>query len=73
MEESKLKLSDQQLDELMDVFFEAMETNHKGEIGLDQFKAFLSEYPEVAENLSIRYQKLCTFSSSQPIPGCGPE
>ncbi|CAB3980388.1 NADPH oxidase 5 isoform X1, partial [Paramuricea clavata] len=53
MEESKLKLGDQQLDELMDVFFEEMETNNKGEIGLDQFKAFLSEYPGVAENLSI--------------------
>jgi Ca2+-binding EF-hand superfamily protein len=64
MEESKLKLGDQQLDELMDVFFEEMETNNKGEIGLDQFKAFLSEYPGVAENLSIRYQKLCTFSPS---------
>ncbi len=54
MEESKLKLDEQQVDELMDVFFDELETNDNREIGLEQFKAFLSEYPGVAENLSIR-------------------
>ena len=61
MEESKLKLDDQQVDELMEVLFEEIETNHKGEIGLDQFKAFLSEYPGVAEHLSIRYQNCLRY------------
>ncbi len=54
MEESKLKFDDQQINELMEVFFDEIERNDKGEIGLEQFKAFLSEYPGVAENLSIR-------------------
>lgn len=54
LEESKLKFDDQQVDELMEVFFEEIETNAEGEIGLDQFKSFLSKYPGVSENLSIR-------------------
>ena len=54
MEESKLKFDDQQINELMEVFFDEIERNDEGEIGLEQFKAFLSEYPGVAENLSIR-------------------
>ena len=55
MEESKLKLGNQQIDELMEVLFEEIEINENGEIGLEEFKTFLSEYPGVAENLSIRY------------------
>lgn len=54
MQESKLKLDDQQFDELMEVFFDEMETDEEGKIGLEQFKSFLLEYPGVAENLSIR-------------------
>ena len=55
MEESKLKLGNQQIDELMEVLFEEIETNENGEIGLEEFKTFLSDYPGVTENLSIRY------------------
>ena len=55
LEESKLKLDKQQIEELMEVFFEEMKTDDNDQISLEQFKAFLSEYPGVAENLSIRY------------------
>ena len=55
LEESKLKLDDQQVDELMEIFFEEIESEKVGLIGLDEFKSFLSKYPGVAENLSVRY------------------
>ncbi|CAB3988696.1 NADPH oxidase 5, partial [Paramuricea clavata] len=61
MEESKLKFDEQQVDELMEVLFEEIETNHKGEIGLEQFKAFLSKHPGVTEHLSIRYQNCARY------------
>lgn len=54
LEESKLKLDEQQVEELMEVFFEEMRTDDNDQISLEQFKAFLSKYPGVAENLSIR-------------------
>ena len=54
LEESKLKLDDQQVDELMEVFFEEVDPENEGLIGLDEFKAFLLKYPGVAENLSVR-------------------
>lgn len=56
VEESKLKLDDQQIDELLEVLFEGMDTDNSGEIGLDEFKTFLANYPDIAENLSIRYE-----------------
>ena len=54
LEESKLKLDDQQVDELMEVFLDEMDSEREGLIGLDVFKAFLLKYPEIAENLSLR-------------------
>ena len=54
LEESRLKLDEQQVEELMEVFFEEMRTDDNDQISLEQFKAFLSKYPGVAENLSIR-------------------
>lgn len=54
LEESKLKLDEQQVEELMEVFFEEMRTDDNDQISLERFKAFLSKYPGVAENLSIR-------------------
>ena len=54
LEESKMRLNDQQVDELMEVFFEEVNSKHEGVIGLEEFKNFLLKYPEVAENLSVR-------------------
>lgn len=54
MEESKLRLDDQQVDELMEVFFEEVDLGNEGSIGLEEFKAFLLKYPGVVENLSVR-------------------
>lgn len=54
LEESKLRLNDQQVDELMEVFFEEVNAKHEGYIGLEEFKNFLLKYPEVAVNLSVR-------------------
>ena len=51
LEESKLKLDDQQVDELMEVFLDEMDSEREGLIGLEEFKAFLLKYPEIAENL----------------------
>ena len=53
LEESKMRLNDQQVDELMEVFFEEVNSKHEGLIGLEEFKNFLLKYPEVAENLSV--------------------
>lgn len=58
MEESKLKLDDQQIDELMEVFFEEIESGNEGLIGFEDFKAFLLKYPGIADNLSIRWVNL---------------
>lgn len=55
LEESKLKLDGSQIDELMEVFFEEVESENRGEISLEEFKAFLLKYPGVSENLSIRF------------------
>ncbi|CAB3992535.1 NADPH oxidase 5, partial [Paramuricea clavata] len=75
MEESKLKLDDQQVDELMEVLFEEIETNHKGEIGLDQFKAFLSKHPGVTEHLSISAAHLFKppVSKKNKVSSCIPK
>lgn len=54
LEESKLKLDDQQVDELMEVFLDEIDFERGGLIGLEEFKAFLLKYPEIAENLSFR-------------------
>ena len=54
LEESKMRLNDQQVDELMEVFFEEVNSKNEGLIGLEEFKNFLLKYPEVAENLSVR-------------------
>ena len=54
MEESKLRLDDQQVEELMEVFFQEVDIENDGQIGLEEFKAFLLKYPEVVENLSVR-------------------
>ena len=54
LEESKLKLDDQQVDELMEVFLDEIDFERGGLIGLEEFKAFLLKYPEIAENLSLR-------------------
>ena len=57
IEESKLKLDDQQVDELMAVLFEEVETEREGQISLQEFTSFLLKYPGVAENRSKRYVK----------------
>lgn len=54
LEESKLRLNDQQVDELMEVFFEEVQSERAGVIDLQEFKNFLSKYPALAENLSVR-------------------
>lgn len=56
MKESKLRLDDQQVDELMEVIFEEVSSKYEGLIGLEEFKNFLLKYPGVAENLSVRYK-----------------
>ncbi|XP_046849727.1 NADPH oxidase 5-like [Xenia sp. Carnegie-2017] len=53
MKESKLRLDDQQVDELMEVIFEEVSSKYEGLIGLEEFKNFLLKYPGVAENLSV--------------------
>ena len=70
LEESKLRLNDQQVDELMEVFFEEVNSKHEGLIGLEEFKSFLLKYPGVAENLSVRYEydeKQQCFKSSRSL------
>lgn len=54
MEESALKLDDNQLDELSSALFEAADTDGSGTISFEELKEELEKNPEVLENLTIR-------------------
>ncbi|KAJ8036591.1 NADPH oxidase 5 [Holothuria leucospilota] len=53
MEESALKLDDNQLDELSSALFEAADTDGSGTISFEELKEELEKNPEVLENLTI--------------------
>lgn len=54
MEESSLKLSDDDLENLTAVLFESADTNQSGSITFDDFRRELERHPGVVENLSLR-------------------
>ena len=55
VEESSLRMDQQQLEELTDVLFEESDTEKKGFITFDELQNFLDKFPGIAENLTIRY------------------
>ena len=54
MEESSVKLSDDDLENLTAVLFESADKNNTGEISFEDFKTELEKHPGVTDNLTIR-------------------
>lgn len=54
MEESSLTLSEEDLDDLTDVLFDAADEDNSGSITFEELKAELEKHPGVIENLTIR-------------------
>lgn len=54
MEESSVKLSEDDLENLTAVLFESADTKNIGYISFDEFKNELEKHPGVIENLTIR-------------------
>ena len=54
MEESSLSLSEEDLDDLTQVLFEAADEDDSGSITFEELKAELEKHPGVIENLTIR-------------------
>lgn len=68
MEESSLTLSEEDLDDLTDVLFDAADEDNSGSITFEELKAELEKHPGVIENLTIRsdtYPLLSTPPSPQ--------
>ena len=51
--ESNIKFNEDQLEELVDAFFEETDEDQNGQITFDEFSSCLSKFPGVAENLTI--------------------
>lgn len=56
MEESSLKLSEDDLDSLTALLFESADEDDSGAITFEELKAELEKHPGVLENLTIRYK-----------------
>lgn len=56
MEESSLSLSEEDLDDLTDVLFDAADEDNSGSITFEELKAELEKHPGVIENLTIRLE-----------------
>ena len=54
MEESSLSLTEDNLDDLTDILFDAADTDESGSITFEELRAELEKHPGVIENLSIR-------------------
>ena len=54
MEESSLKLSDEDLNELTRALFEEADEDGSGEITFEELSAELDKYPDVRDNLTMR-------------------
>jgi Ca2+-binding EF-hand superfamily protein len=54
MEESSLKLSEDDLDSLTALLFESADEDSSGEISFEELKAELEKHPGVIDNLTIR-------------------
>ena len=55
MEESSLKLSDEDIDELTRALFNEADEDGSGEITFDELQAELNKYPDIRDNLTMRY------------------
>ena len=53
VQESNITFSDEQMQELVEVFFEETDVDHNGQISFEEFALFLSKYPGVSDNLTI--------------------
>ena len=54
MEESSLSLTEDNIDDLTDILFDAADTDESGSITFEELRAELEKHPGVIENLSIR-------------------
>ena len=54
MEESSLKLSDEDIDELTRALFNEADEDGSGEITFDELQAELHKYPDIRDNLTMR-------------------
>jgi len=61
MEESSLKLSEDDLDSLTALLFEAADEDSSGEITFEELKAELEKHPGVIDNLTIRWVLLIGY------------
>jgi uncharacterized protein YbcV (DUF1398 family) len=52
--ESSVQLSEDDLENLNLVLFEATDTNNSGQISFEEFQTELEKHPGVIENLTIR-------------------
>ena len=52
--ESSVQLSEDDLENLTLVLFEATDTNNSGQISFEEFRTELEKHPGVIENLTIR-------------------
>ena len=52
-EESHMKIDEEQINELVDVFFEEADEDKDGFISFEELELFLTKHPGVAENLTI--------------------
>lgn len=55
MEESSLSLTDDNLEDLTNVLFDAADVDESGTITFDELRAELEKHPGVIENLTIRF------------------
>ena len=54
LQESDLKLSETDIDQLAEMMFEQIDKDKNEEIGFEEMVLVLERYPEVMKNLSIR-------------------
>ena len=59
MTESELTISDEQLNQLVDALLRSADKDEDGVITFDELAQELQKYPNLIENLTIRY--LCSF------------
>jgi Ca2+-binding EF-hand superfamily protein len=53
VQESNIKFNEDQMEELVDAFFEETDADQNGQITFEEFSSFLSKFPGVADNLTI--------------------
>lgn len=53
VQESNIKFNEDQMEELVDAFFEETDADHNGQITFKEFTSCLAKFPSVAENLTI--------------------